>query len=77
MLEDLDKDTVDWRPNFDGSLREPTVLPTRFPNLLVNGATGIAVGMSTNILPHNLGEVCDAVVFMSKNWTPARQDQDG
>lgn len=69
MLEDLDKDTVDWRPNFDGSLREPTVLPTRFPNLLVNGASGIAVGMSTNILPHNLGEVCDAVVFVAKNWT--------
>ncbi len=68
MLEDLDKDTVDWRPNFDGSLREPTVLPTRFPNMLVNGATGIAVGMSTNILPHNLGEVCDAVVFLAKNW---------
>ena len=68
MLEDLEKDTVDWRPNFDGSLREPTVLPARFPNLLVNGATGIAVGMSTNILPHNLGEVCDAVVFVSKNW---------
>lgn len=68
MLEDLEKDTVDWRPNFDGSLREPTVLPTRFPNLLVNGAAGIAVGMSTNILPHNLGEVCDAVVYLSKNW---------
>ena len=68
MLEDLDKDTVDWRPNFDGSLREPTVLPTRFPNLLVNGATGIAVGMSTNILPHNLGEICDAVIFVAKNW---------
>jgi DNA gyrase subunit A len=69
MLDDLEKDTVDWRPNFDGSLREPTVLPTRFPNLLVNGAAGIAVGMSTNILPHNLGEVCDAVVFVAKNWT--------
>jgi DNA gyrase subunit A len=68
MLDDLEKDTVDWRPNFDGSLREPTVLPTRFPNLLVNGAAGIAVGMSTNILPHNLGEVCDAVAFMTKNW---------
>src|SRR5512146_2081410 len=68
MLEDLEKDTVDWRPNFDGSLREPTVLPTRFPNMLVNGAAGIAVGMSTNILPHNLGEVCDAVVFLAKNW---------
>lgn len=69
LLEDLEKDTVDWRPNFDGSLREPTVLPSRFPNLLVNGATGIAVGMSTNILPHNLGEVCDAVMFLSKNWS--------
>ena len=69
MLEDLEKDTVDWRPNFDGSLREPIVLPTRFPNLLVNGATGIAVGMSTNILPHNLGEVCDGAIFMAKNWT--------
>jgi DNA gyrase subunit A len=68
MLEDLEKDTVDWRPNFDGSLREPTVLPARFPNLLVNGASGIAVGMSTNILPHNLGEVCDAVVFLTKSW---------
>lgn len=73
LLEDLEKDTVDWRPNFDGSLREPMVLPTRIPNLLVNGATGIAVGMSTNILPHNLGEVCEAVVFLAKNW--ARRDQ--
>lgn len=73
MLEDLEKDTVDWRPNFDGSLREPTVLPARFPNLLVNGASGIAVGMSTNLLPHNLGEVCDAVIYMAKNW--ARRDK--
>lgn len=73
MLEDLEKDTVDWRPNFDGSLREPIVLPTRFPNLLVNGANGIAVGMSTALLPHNLGEVCDAVIFMTKNW--ARRDK--
>jgi len=69
MLEDLEKDTVDWRPNFDSSLREPVVLPTRIPNLLINGAAGIAVGMSTNILPHNLGEVCEAVVYMAKNWT--------
>ena len=68
MLEDLEKDTVDWRSNFDGSLREPAVLPARFPNLLVNGAAGIAVGMSTNILPHNLGEVCDAVMFVARNW---------
>ncbi len=73
MLDDLEKDTVDWRPNFDGSLREPSVLPTRIPNLVVNGAAGIAVGMSTNILPHNLGEVCDAVVYLAKNW--ARRDK--
>ena len=73
LLEDLEKDTVDWRPNFDGSLREPAVLPTRFPNLLINGASGIAVGMSTSILPHNLGEVCDAVVFMARNWSKADQ----
>lgn len=68
MLEDIEKDTVDWQPNFDGSLEEPVVLPTRFPNLLVNGATGIAVGMSTSILPHNLGEVCDAVKHIAQNW---------
>lgn len=68
MMEDLEKDTVAWRPNFDGSLKEPAVLPTRFPNLLVNGASGIAVGMSTNMLPHNLAEVCDAVIYLAKNW---------
>ncbi|WP_294190517.1 DNA gyrase subunit A [uncultured Sphingomonas sp.] len=60
LLEDLDKDTVDFQPNYDGSEREPQVLPARFPNLLVNGAGGIAVGMATNIPPHNLGEVIDA-----------------
>ena len=60
MLEDIDKDTVDYRPNYDESLREPVVLPSRLPNLLVNGAGGIAVGMATNIPPHNLGEVIDA-----------------
>ncbi len=60
LLEDIDKDTVDFQPNYDGSEREPTVLPARFPNLLVNGAGGIAVGMATNIPPHNLGEVIDA-----------------
>lgn len=59
LLEDLDKDTVNFRPNYDGSEREPVVLPARFPNLLVNGAGGIAVGMATNIPPHNLGEVID------------------
>jgi DNA gyrase subunit A len=61
LLDDIDKDTVDFQPNYDGSEREPTVLPARYPNLLVNGAGGIAVGMATNIPPHNLGEICDAV----------------
>ena len=62
MLEDLDKDTVDFRDNYDGQDTEPSVLPARFPNLLVNGAGGIAVGMATNIPPHNLGEVIDASI---------------
>lgn len=62
MVEDIDKDTVDFQPNYDNSEREPTVLPARFPNLLVNGAGGIAVGMATNMAPHNLGEVIDACV---------------
>src|SRR3546814_9355894 len=60
LLNDLDKDTVDFQPNYDASREEPTVLPARFPNLLVNGAGGIAVGMATNIPPHHLGEVIDA-----------------
>ncbi len=64
MLDDLDKDTVDYRPNYDEKEQEPTVLPARFPNLLVNGAGGIAVGMATNIPPHNLGETIDAVLAM-------------
>ncbi len=62
MLRDIDKDTVDWDPNFDESRKEPRVLPSRFPNLLVNGSSGIAVGMATNIPPHNLAEVIDACV---------------
>ena len=62
MLRDIDKDTVDWDPNFDETRKEPHVLPSRFPNLLVNGSSGIAVGMATNIPPHNLGEVIDACV---------------
>src|SRR3712207_6474165 len=62
MLRDLDMDTVDFVPNYDGRKQEPLVLPSRFPNLLVNGASGIAVGMATNIPPHNLREVTDAVV---------------
>jgi len=67
LLADIDKDTVDFVPNFDESLKEPTVLPARFPNLLVNGSSGIAVGMATNIPPHNLGEVIDAVVMLIDN----------
>ena len=61
MMEDLDKDTVDFQPNYDGSQNEPTVLPSAFPNFLVNGGTGIAVGMATNLAPHNLGEVIDGI----------------
>src|SRR5512135_855961 len=64
MLADLDKNTVDFSPNFDDSLEEPTVLPARLPNLLLNGASGIAVGMATNIPPHNLREVADALIFV-------------
>ncbi|WP_457678562.1 DNA gyrase subunit A [Thermovibrio sp.] len=64
LLKDIDKDTVDFKPNFDGSLTEPEVLPAKFPNLLVNGAAGIAVGMATNIPPHNIKEVCKAVKFL-------------
>src|SRR5438105_4276903 len=64
LLRDIDKETVDFVPNFDGYEEEPTVLPARFPNLLVNGSSGIAVGMATNIPPHNIGEVIDAVVAM-------------
>ncbi len=67
LLEDIDKDTVDFQNNYDNSEREPVVLPARFPNLLVNGAGGIAVGMATNIPPHNLGEVIDAVVALIDN----------
>ena len=64
MLADIEKDTVEWTDNFDGTLKEPTVLPAALPNLLVNGASGIAVGMATNIPPHNLGEVCDALCYL-------------
>lgn len=68
MLEDLEKNTVNFQENFDGTLQEPDVLPAAFPNLLVNGVTGIAVGMSTSIPPHNLGEVIDALDYMLQNW---------
>ncbi|PYQ13630.1 MAG: DNA gyrase subunit A [Acidobacteria bacterium] len=67
MLADIEKNTVDSGPNYDGSLTEPLVLPSRFPNLLVNGSSGIAVGMATNIPPHNLAEVCDAVIATIKD----------
>ena len=68
ILTDIGKNTVDFAPNFDDTLTEPTVLPASIPNLLVNGATGIAVGMSTSIPPHNLGEVVDALVYMLERW---------
>ncbi|MFZ4589858.1 MAG: DNA gyrase subunit A [Ignavibacteria bacterium] len=67
LLTDIDKNTVDFAPNFDETLKEPTVLPCNFPNLLVNGSNGIAVGMATNIAPHNLTEVCDGLIYLLKN----------
>ncbi|MBI4328880.1 MAG: DNA gyrase subunit A [Chloroflexi bacterium] len=67
-LVDIDRDTVDFVPNYDGRAQEPVVLPARLPNLLVNGASGIAVGMATNIPPHNLSEVCDAIVHCIDHW---------
>ena len=69
MLADIKSDTVDFGDNFDGTLQEPLVLPTALPNLLINGANGIAVGLASNIPPHNLGEVCDAVIFVAQNWS--------
>ncbi len=74
MMEDLDKDTVDYVPNFDETTEEPTVLPTAFPNLLVNGSTGIAVGMATNIPPHNMREVIDAVLWIIEKTLMAPPD---
>jgi len=74
MLLDIDKNTVDFMPNFDGSLKEPTVLPACLPNLLVNGSSGIAVGMATNIPPHNLREIAEAVMFVIDN--PACEPKD-
>lgn len=67
LLKDIKKDTIDWGKNYDDKLDEPTVLPVKFPNLLVNGSVGIAVGMATNIPPHNLNEVCDAIVARMEN----------
>ena len=74
MLEDINKDTIDWVPNFDETLKEPKVLPSRFPNLLVNGSQGIAVGMTTNIPPHNLGEIIDACICVLDNNDATLED---
>jgi DNA gyrase subunit A len=73
LLDDLDKDTVDFQPNYDGSREEPQVLPARFPNLLVNGAGGIAVGMATNIPPHNLKEVAAGIQWSLENPDATRE----
>src|SRR5947209_15515846 len=67
MLVDIDKQTVDYQPNYDASMQEPKVLPARLPNLLLNGSAGIAVGMATNIPPHNLNEICDAITMVIDN----------
>src|SRR6185369_6594659 len=67
MLADIDKETVDFVPNYDETTIEPAVMPSRIPNLLINGSTGIAVGMATNIPPHNMGEICDALLAMIEN----------
>ncbi len=74
MLADLEKNTVDFGPNFDGSLKEPLVMPAKLPNLLLNGASGIAVGMATNIPPHNLSEVADAITYLIDNPDAAVED---
>ena len=76
MLKDIEKDTVDYKLNFDESLKEPEVLPAHFPNLLVNGSSGIAVGMAINIPPHNLGEVVDGVILMIDNYTAENEEQE-
>lgn len=68
LILDIDKDTVDFKPNFDDTLKEPNVLPGKVPNLLINGANGIAVGMATLIPPHNLGEICDAISYLIEHW---------
>src|SRR5438445_1666321 len=74
LLRDIDKDTVDFRPNYDNQTEEPTVLPARLPNLLLNGSTGIAVGMATNIPPHNLVEVCNGITYLIDNPEATTED---
>jgi DNA gyrase subunit A len=76
MLQDIDEDTVDFSDNYDGKTREPDVLPSRIPNLLVNGGSGIAVGMATNMPPHNLREVAAGVVWALENWDTLENDED-
>lgn len=68
LTQDIERDTVNWLDNFDGSLQEPVILPTVLPNLLINGSSGVAVGMATNIPPHNVGEVCEAVIYIARRW---------
>ena len=74
MLADIDHETVDFAPNYDGTQKEPSILPSRLPNLLVNGSSGIAVGMATNIPPHNLGEVADAAIALIDNPQLSNED---
>ena len=76
MMADLDKETVDFVPNFDETTEEPTVLPTTYPNLLVNGSSGIAVGMATNIPPHNMREVIDGVIALIELRGQSRETPD-
>ncbi|MCK6630281.1 MAG: DNA topoisomerase 4 subunit A [Anaerolineae bacterium] len=68
LTQDIERDTVNWSDNFDGSLQEPVILPTVLPNLLINGSSGVAVGMATNIPPHNVGEVADALIYVAQHW---------
>src|SRR5688500_1042958 len=74
MLADIEEETVDFRDNYDGRIQEPTVLPSRIPNLLINGSSGIAVGMATNIPPHNLREVAAGVVWALDNWEASDEE---
>src|SRR3989442_5829960 len=74
ILQAIEKDSVEWMDNFDGTMKEPLVLPAKFPNLLVNGSSGIAVGMATNIPPHNLREVVDALIVLITNPSADLQD---
>ncbi|MGZ3643195.1 MAG: DNA gyrase subunit A, partial [Ktedonobacteraceae bacterium] len=74
LLRDIDKDTVDFKPNYDNQTEEPTVMPARLPNLLLNGSTGIAVGMATNIPPHNLMEVCSGIIYLIDNPEATTED---